>query len=108
MSQSDLQEPVFAEPWHAQLFATTHTLASAGHFEWKDWIDYFSTALKSSDGLSPSDGDAAYYEIWLEAFEEFLIIRHLADNEGLAKLKGAWTSAYLRTPHGAPVELFKR
>ena len=102
MSQSNFQEQVFAEPWHAQLFATTHTLASAGHFEWKDWTNHFSAALKSSDG------DAAYYEIWLEAFEEFLIIRHLADNEGLAKLKGAWTSAYLRTPHGAPVELIKR
>ena len=108
MSRSDLQEPVFAEPWHAQLFATTHTLASAGHFEWKDWTNHFSVALKSSDGLSPSDGDAAYYGIWLEAFEEFLIIRHLADNEGLAKLKGAWTSAYLRTPHVAPVELIQR
>ena len=108
MSQSDLQEQVFAEPWHAQLFATTHTLASAGHFEWKDWANHFSAALKSSDGLSPSDGEAAYYEIWLEAFEEFLIIRHLADNKELAKLKGAWTNAFLKTPHGAPVELVKR
>ena len=108
MSQSDLQEQVFAEPWHAQLFATTHTLAATGHFEWKDWTNHFSAALKSSDGLSPSEGDATYYEIWLVAFEDFLIIRHLADNEGLANLKGAWTSAYLRTPHGAPVELLKR
>ena len=108
MSQSDLQEQVFAEPWHAQLFATTHTLASAGHFEWKDWANHFSAALKSSDGLSLSGGDAAYYEIWLEAFEQFLIIRHFADNKELAKLKGAWTKAFLKTPHGAPVELSRR
>ena len=108
MRQSDLQEQVFTEPWHAQLFATTHTLASAGHFKWKDWANHFSATLKTSDGLSPSDGDAAYYEIWLEAFEEFLVILHLADNEGLTKLKDDWTSAYLSTPHGAPVELLKR
>ena len=108
MSQSDLQEQVFAEPWHAQLFAATHTLALAGHFEWKEWANHFSTALKSSDGLSPSDGDAAYYEIWLEAFEQFLVIRHLTDNKELAKLKGDWTDAFLRTPHGEPVELVKR
>ena len=108
MSQSNLQEQVFAEPWHAQLFATTHTLASAGHFEWEDWANHFSSALKSYDGLSSSDGDAAYYEIWLEAFEEFLVIRHLADNKELVKLKGAWTKAFLKTPHGAPVELVKR
>ena len=102
MRQSDLQEQVFAEPWHAQLFATTTTLASAGHFEWKDWANHFSTALKSSDG------EAAYYEIWLEAFEEFLVIRHLADNKELVKLKGAWTNAFLKTPHGAPVELSRQ
>ena len=102
MSQSNFQEQVFAEPWHAQLFATTHTLASAGLFEWKDWANHFSAALNSSDG------DAAYYEIWLEAFEEFLVIRRLADNKELAKLKSAWTNAFLKTPHGAPVELVKR
>ena len=107
MSQSNLQEQFFAEPWHAQLFATTHTLASEGHFEWKDWANHFSAALKSSDGLSPSDGDSAYYEIWLKAFEEFLIIKNFADKRELTKLKAAWTKSFLTTPHGTAVELVK-
>ena len=71
---SNLHKKVFTEPWHAQLFATTHAMAQAGHFEWKDWANHFSIALKTSKSLQTSEGDAAYYEIWLKAFEEFLII----------------------------------
>ena len=46
MSRHDETEPVFAEPWHAQLFAVTHTLASCGRFAWSDWTDHFTAALK--------------------------------------------------------------
>lgn len=53
---------------------------------------------------SPKDG-SDYYEIWLEAFECFLVERGLAERSELAALKDAWTRAYLTTPHGAPVEL---
>ena len=108
MKQDDLHEQVFAEPWHAELFATTHALARAGHFEWKDWANHFSAALKSSGGLDHSEGDGPYYEIWLEAFEEFLIIRHFANNKELVKLKGAWINSFLQTPPGEPIELVKR
>ena len=96
---------VFAEPWHAQLFAITHTLAAGGRFAWSDWADHFAAALKRADDAgAPKDG-SAYYDIWLVAFEEFLIARGLADATGLADLKRDWTDAYLATPHGEPVEL---
>ena len=101
----DETAPVFAEPWHAQLFAVTHTLAGNGIFDWSDWTDHFSAALKHSDAAgAPKDG-STYYDIWLAAFEEFLIARGLADATGLGDLKRDWTDAYLATPHGAPVEL---
>ena len=97
--------PAFAEPWHAQLFAVTHTLAANGVFTWPDWSDHFAAALKRADDAgAPKDG-STYYDIWLAALEDFLIARGLADAAGLADLKRGWTDAYLTTPHGEPVEL---
>lgn len=107
MRRSDLQKKVFMDPWHAQLFATTHVLAQAGHFEWKDWANHFSLALKTSKNLQPSERDTVYYEIWLKAFEEFLIIQNFADRGELTKLKAAWTQSFLTTPHGTAVKLVK-
>ena len=105
MPRHDNAEPAFAEPWHAQLFALTHALASSGCFTWPDWADHFAAALKrADDDGAPKDG-SAYYDIWLAALEDFLIGRGLADAAGLADLKQGWTNAYLSTPHGEPVEL---
>lgn len=98
-------EPAFAEPWHAELFALTHALSSAGHFDWPEWADAFAAALKKADDAgAPKDG-SAYYDIWLDALEAFLIGRGMADAAGLSTLKQSWTEAYLSTPHGQPVEL---
>ena len=105
MQGNDGLEQNFDEPWHAELFAITHTLASAGHFAWPDWSTQFSAALKSAnDSGDPKDG-SNYYDIWLIAFEDFLVIHNLADPGRLAELKCAWTDAYLATPHGMPVQL---
>jgi nitrile hydratase accessory protein len=101
----DEPEAPFSKPWHAQLFAVTHTLASAGRFDWTDWADHFAAALKHADESgAPKDG-TAYYDIWLTAFEEFIIARGLADTTGLSDFKRDWTKAYNATPHGEPVEL---
>ena len=98
-------EQPFVEPWHAELFATTHALAQAGVFEWTDWSAAFTAALAADDDAgAPKDG-SAYYETWLGALERFLVERGLADESGLGELRQAWTDAYLSTPHGQPVEL---
>ncbi|MEM9030584.1 MAG: nitrile hydratase accessory protein [Pseudomonadota bacterium] len=98
-----LEEPdrPFTAPWHAQLFATTHALAHAGAFNWPDWADHFGQALADAGAVT---SDAEYYEIWLESFERFLVQHSIADADSLATFKAAWTDAYLRTPHGEPVE----
>ncbi len=102
---SDNPEQPFEEPWHAQLFAVTHSLASAGRFEWTAWSDHFSAALKRADDGGAAKDGSDYYDVWLGALEEFLIDRDLADPETLVGLKQGWTDAYLSTPHGEPVEL---
>lgn len=98
-------ERPFEEPWHAELFATTHALAAAGAFAWPDWAAYFGAAIAQADAAGgPKDG-SDYYDIWLAAFEAFLIERDLAEGERLGELRDAWTKAYLETPHGSPVTL---
>lgn len=98
-------EKPFEAPWHADLFAVTHALARTGAFAWTDWAKAFGVALARADAAgAPPDG-STYYEIWLDAFEQFLTERGLADANVLAGLKAEWTEAYLSTPHGEPVAL---
>ena len=98
-------EHPFAAPWHADLFATTHALARAGAFAWPDWANAFGAALaKADEAGAPRDG-STYYDIWLDALEEFLTDRGLADAKSLGDLNAAWREAYLSTPHGQPVVL---
>lgn len=102
----DIEEPgVFAEPWHAQLFAITMRLAQAGHFTWTEWSEHFGAVQSAAaDAGAPNDG-SGYYDAWLAALEGLLIERGIADAGDLAEIKSAWTDAYLQTPHGEPVEL---
>ena len=98
-------EPVFAEPWHTQVFAITVKLSEAGHFTWPEWTERFGEYLKrASDDGAPKDG-SAYYDTWLAALESLLIERKIASETQLRELKSAWTEAYLDTPHGQPVKL---
>ena len=94
----------FAEPWHAYLFAITHSLSSAGYFSWKDWSSHFSMALQIAKDSNYSQIRENYYEVWLSAFEEFLVMRNLAETTQFSDLKRAWTKAYLSTPHGEQVK----
>ena len=101
-------ERPFEQPWHAELFATTHALARTGLIDWADWSAWFAVALGKADGAgAPRDG-SAYYAVWLSALEDFLVARQIADRRVLSDLSAAWTDAYLATPHGQPVELPSR
>ena len=98
-------EPVFEEPWHAQLFALTVHLNEAGHFDWPDWAERFGATLAAHGLAKDLNGGSDYFAAWLETLEGFLSARGLADADALAGLKSAWEAAYLATPHGQPVKL---
>jgi len=104
--QAEPEQP-FEQPWHAELFAATHALSASGAFAWTDWADCFSVALAEASAAGGATDGSDYYDIWLAAFEGFLVQRALADPQSLRSLRDAWTEAYLRTPHGAPVKLSK-
>jgi nitrile hydratase accessory protein len=98
-------EPVFSEPWHAQLFALTVKLNEDGHFDWPDWAARFSATLKRHGLTKELDGGDDYFNAWLETLEALLADLGRAAPEEAAAMKAAWEAAYLSTPHGAPVHL---
>ena len=76
-------EPVFAEPWHAQLFALTVHLNETGRFTWADWASRFGATL-ARHGLSRElDGGDDYFAAWLETLET-LVANHALHREHLA------------------------
>lgn len=101
-------EPVFAEPWHAQVFAVTVALNEAGRFDWPDWAARFSATLKRHGLDRDLDGGADYFNAWLETLETLLAEQGAASASDIATLQRAWEDAYLTTPHGEPVHLRHR
>jgi nitrile hydratase accessory protein len=97
----DADGPVFAEPWQAQAFALTLKLHEQGAFAWTEWAEALSAEL----ARDPADDGSRYYEHWVAALEGLVTRRNLAGSGELAARKTAWKNAYLRTPHGKPVEL---
>ncbi|MGZ2256985.1 nitrile hydratase accessory protein [Roseobacter sp. A03A-229] len=102
---SAVPEPVFSEPWHAQVFALTVHLNEAGHFAWSDWASRFGATLKRHGLSKDLDGGDDYFAAWLETLEAMLASLDLAQSERVEAVKTAWETAYLQTPHGEPVTL---
>jgi nitrile hydratase accessory protein len=97
----DAEGPVFAEPWQAQAFALALQLHAEGAFTWPEWAQ----ALADQLARDPADDGSRYYQHWVEALEGLVTGRNLAGRQELDARKKAWNDAYLRTPHGHPVEL---
>lgn len=95
----------FDEPWQAQLFALTLALSDTGHFRWSDWTEAFGATLRRHGATRELDGGQDYFNAWLETLEHLLDGTGLAGRIEAARLKEAWTAAYLTTPHGQPVRL---
>lgn len=98
-------EPVFSEPWHAQVFALTVHLNESGRFAWPDWAARFSATLKRHGLARELNGGDDYFTAWLETLEQILTEDGSAPNDEAALVKRAWEQAYLSTPHGDPVNL---
>ena len=98
-------EPVFEEPWHAQVFALTVSMNEAGHFTWPDWAARFSRVLAAHGVDRELNGGSDYFAAWLETLESLLADANMATPTQVEALRAAWEAAYLSTPHGAPVKL---
>ena len=113
-------EPVFKDPWEAQAFGLVIALHESGVFSWEEWSEALSQAIRgglhqgSVNGVGHGMGGRmvdeegtgeSYYQHWLAALENLAIVKGLSESSELAQRMRAWREAYLRTPHGQPVEL---
>lgn len=95
-----IDEPVFAEPWQAQIFALGLALNERGVFTWAEWAEALGGALQGA----AADG-SDYYERWLAALEALLVQKNIATVHEVAELTAAWHRAAEATPHGKPILL---
>ncbi len=108
MSHSDSHtapQPVFDEPWHAQIFAMTVALNEAGRLGWSDWAARFSATLQRYRLDRELNGGDDYFHAWLDTLEQLLSEQGATQVGELADVSAAWREAYLTTPHGQPVVL---
>jgi nitrile hydratase accessory protein len=96
---------VFAEPWHAQVFALAVHLNESGLFTWSVWAERFSQTLSAHGIDRELDGGDDYFTAWLATLESLLAERDITAPGEVSRLRSAWEAAYLNTPHGAQVHL---
>ena len=109
ITNKTLDQIVFQNPWHSQLFAITVQMSEKGNFSWKEFVEVFGEFLKKQRSVTKSlDGSNDYFSCWLNALEEILIIKKISNQDTLMLLKEDWTQAYLSTPHGKPVKIKNR
>jgi nitrile hydratase accessory protein len=98
-------EPLFAEPWEAQVLALAVALQQAGAFTAVEWADTLGAAIKRSQAAGDPDDGSTYYRHVLAALEQLVHDKGIASFDVLAARKTDWVAAYERTPHGKPVDL---
>ena len=98
-------EPVFDKPWQAQAFALTMQLSRRGAFTWGEWVEVFSTEIRTHPALPDEDSTTTYYRQWMTALETILVSRALSTSAEIAGMQDVWRAAYINTPHGQPIEL---
>lgn len=97
--------PVFAEPWEAGAFAMTIKLHQEGVFAWTEWVHALGAEITADKENARTGRETPYYALWLAALEKLLAKKGIASADEMDSMISAWRDAYLRTPHGQPVEL---
>lgn len=96
-------EPAFGEPWHAETLAIADLLVKRGVMPAKRWAEALGTEIKALK--SAPDDRETYFRAVLTALERVLIEIGAVTRAELEAREHEWERAYLRTPHGRPVEL---
>jgi nitrile hydratase accessory protein len=96
-------EPVFGEAWHAQTLALADLLVKRGVISPAQWADTLGAEIKALKA-EPDDRET-YYRAALAALERVLVENGAIAHAELDEREHQWERAYLRTPHGQPVEL---
>jgi len=98
-------QPVFEEPWQAQLLAMADALVRQGVIAPADWSDTLGRFLAEGQEGGCADDMDSDYRAALLALEDLLARAGAVSANQAAVRKEAWKQAYLSTPHGEPVRL---
>ena len=98
-------EPIFAEPWHAQAMATAYLLIRSGTISQSKWTETLGEEIRLASLSGSADDTGTYYTAVLSALERILDAGGNVSCVELAHRRDEWHRAYLHTPHGQPVEL---
>ena len=101
-------EPLFAEPWQAEVMALAQRLVEGGSIAAADWSRTLGEEIRKAAEAGERDEAATYYACVLRALERLALGRGLVNATELAETKQAWIEAYETTPHGRPVVLADR
>lgn len=101
-------EPIFAEPWHAQIMAIADLLIGSGPIPQSQWTQTLGKELRLARLADSADDTSTYYTAVLSALERILDAGGNVSCVELARRREEWRQAYLHTHHGQPVELESR
>jgi nitrile hydratase accessory protein len=96
-------EPIFGEPWHAQTLALADLLVKSSAISSARWAETLGAEIKALNA-EPDDRET-YFRAVLAALERLLAENGDVTAAELDEREHQWERAYLRTPHGKPVEL---
>ncbi len=98
-------DPVFEQPWQAQVFALALQLHARQMFTWTEWAATLADRIRQAQqGGDPDLGDT-YYQHWLGALEDLVAAKGASSPAELRRYAAAWDAAADRTPHGQPIAL---
>lgn len=97
--------PVFEEGWQAQVLALAFNLVDRGQFTSTQWSEALGAELVQANEREEPDDSATYYQAVLTAIEKLLHAQDSVPSQLVDQRTQAWRTAYLKTPHGQPVEL---
>ncbi len=98
-------EPVFDEPWQAQVLGIADALVAAGVIAADAWAARLGAILRARAEAGATDDADTYYGAVLETLETMLAETGSAASSEIDRRQQQWRRAYLNTPHGKPVEL---
>lgn len=100
-------EPVFDEPWQAQVMALAFTLIEQGAISNVLWSETLGAELQAATAHGEADTPGTYYQCALAALERLLSNSEAIARPALDERTETWRQAYLNTPHGEPVNIQK-
>ena len=96
-------EPMFDEPWQAQVSGTGDILVTAGVISSDAWATTLGAELRKGATSKVKDNAEDYYRAVLAALQALLYGAGVTSREEVDIREDEWRRSYLNTPHGKPV-----